>query len=66
MAARKVDTRFSCTVCGDTISESSRKMWVDDGGFLCRNCALLVRYRRMKGDRGRSGRRIWELGSRER
>ncbi len=64
MAARKAYSRFSCADCGDTISD--RMIWVDDGGFLCRHCALLTRYRRMKGEGTRSGWRSWGTGLRGR
>ena len=64
MAARKASSRFSCADCGDTISD--RMMWVDDGGFLCRHCAMLSRYRRMRGEGDRGGRRPSGLGYRGR
>ena len=59
MAARKAISRFSCAQCGDTISD--RMLWVDNGGFLCRHCAMLTRYRRMRGEGPKTGRRA--LGS---
>ena len=64
MAARKAYSEFNCAECGDTISD--RTMWVDDGGFLCRHCAMLTRYRRMRGEGVRIGRRSWGLGYRGR
>ena len=64
MAARKAYSAFSCAECGDTISD--RTMWVDDGGFLCRQCAMLARYRRMRGEGVRTGRGSWGLGYRGR
>ena len=64
MAARKVYSRFSCAECGDTISD--RTMWVDDGGFFCRHCATLTRYRRMRGEGALRGRGAWGLGYRGR
>ncbi len=64
MPARKAYSRFCCADGGDTISD--RMMWVDDGGFLCRNCAILTRYRRMRGGGASAGRRTWGLGYRGR
>jgi|GEM_PF-5585489 len=64
MAARKAYSALSCAECGDAISD--RTMWVDDGGFLCRHCAMLARYRRMRGEGGRIGRRSRGLGYRGR
>ena len=64
MAARKAYSAFNCAECGDTISD--RTMWVDDGGFLCRHCAMLTRYRRMRGEGVRIGRTSWGLGYRGR
>jgi len=64
MAARRVYDSYNCAECGDTISD--RTMWVDDGGFLCRHCAMLTRYRRMRGEVGRIGRRSSGLGHRGR
>jgi hypothetical protein len=60
MAARKAYSVVSCAECRDTISD--RTMWVDDAGFLCRHCALLSRYRRMRGEEARIGRRSWGMG----
>lgn len=66
MAARKVTGRLNCTGCGVIISD--RTLWVDDCGLLCRQCAMLSRYRRMKGEGAGLGRRTREagMGGRER
>lgn len=64
MAARKAYSTFICAECGDTMSE--RTMWVDDGGFLCRHCAILSRYGRMRGEGARMGQRPRGLGCRGR
>jgi late competence protein required for DNA uptake (superfamily II DNA/RNA helicase) len=55
MAPRKSYSRLSCAECGQIISD--RTLWVDDGGLLCRHCAMLTRYRRMKGEIAGLGRR---------
>ena len=59
MVTRKAYSRLVCAVCGDAISD--RKMWVDDGGFLCRHCAIMTRFRRMRGEGAGAGRRIVEF-----
>ena len=64
MGSRKSYMRLSCSQCGDTIS--NRTLWVDDGGLLCRHCAMLTRYRRMKGHGPWVGRRGGEEGYRSR
>ena len=64
MAARKSYSRLVCSECGDTISD--RTLWVDDGGLLCRHCAMLTRFRRMKGQGTWAGRRGGEVGHRSR
>jgi len=55
MAPRKGYSRLNCAECGEIISD--RTLWVDDGGLLCRHCAMLTRYRRMKGAIAGLGRR---------
>jgi hypothetical protein len=40
--------RLECSGCGESLSD--RTLWVDDCGLLCRHCAMLTRYRRMKGE----------------
>ena len=55
MAPRKGYSPLSCAECGEIISD--RTLWVDDGGLLCRHCAMLTRYRRMKGQGTGLGRR---------
>lgn len=64
MVARKAYSRISCSTCGETLSE--HKLWVDDGGFLCRSCAILSRYRRMRGEHLRPGRKPFSVGLKER
>lgn len=59
MGIRKSYTRLSCSECGDSIY--NRTLWVDDGGLLCRHCAMLTRYRRMKGQGSWVGRRGGEV-----
>jgi len=60
MAPRKSYSRLSCAECGQIISD--RTLWVDDGGLLCRHCAMLTRYRRMKGQDTGLGRRVRGAG----
>jgi hypothetical protein len=55
MASRKSYSRLSCAECGEIISDHT--LWVDDDGLLCRHCAMLTRYRRMKGMATGLGRR---------
>jgi hypothetical protein len=60
MAPRKGYSRLSCTECGDIISD--RTLWVDDGGLLCRHCAMVTRYRRMRGEGTGLGSRVRGAG----
>jgi hypothetical protein len=60
MTPRKGYSRLSCAECGEMISDST--LWVDDGGLLCRHCAMLTRYRRMKGEGTGLGRRARGAG----
>lgn len=64
MAARKAFSRLSCAGCGANISEPT--MWVDDCGLLCRQCAMLSRTRRMKGEGAGLGPRDRAPGTRGR
>jgi hypothetical protein len=60
MAPRKSYSRLSCAECGEIISD--RTLWVDDDGLLCRHCAMITRYRRMKGEDAELGRRARNAG----
>lgn len=64
MDSKRRYSRLSCSACGDAIT--NRTLWVDDGGLLCRHCAMLTRYRRMKGQGSWAGRRGGEVGYRSR
>ncbi len=61
MAARKAFSRLNCAGCGAILSD--RTMWVDDCGFICRQCAMLSRTRRMKGEDVGSGPRERSAGN---
>jgi len=63
MAARKAHGPLSCVECGENISD--RTLWVDDGGFLCRHCAVLTRYRRMRREVAWVPRRGADVGHRD-
>lgn len=48
METARLYRRLECSGCGESLSD--RTLWVDDCGLLCRHCAMLSRYRRMKGE----------------
>ncbi len=49
MAREIVRRSLVCVECGAEVSKHS--LWVDDSGYLCRDCAVMKRFERMKANK---------------